>query len=89
LRCLLFLAKYAVECGKNNLNTIQKQISQKAKAKEDFTDLKQQKELAEKELPKLQKAVEQLEEELETNLNKIGNIVHDTVPISQDEVSVS
>ncbi|KAK4229869.1 serine--tRNA ligase, cytoplasmic [Podospora fimiseda] len=67
------------------INVVQKQIGPKKKAKEDVTDLLQQKADLEKQKKDLLASAAEKEVALKAKLKTIGNIVHDSVPISNNE----
>lgn len=58
---------------------IQKEIGQKAKAKQPFDDLKQRRTEIEAEVKAAEPELERLERDLHSKLNRIGNIVHASV----------
>mmetsp|Transcript_29060 Transcript_29060/g.66840 ORF Transcript_29060/g.66840 Transcript_29060/m.66840 type:complete len:459 (+) Transcript_29060:143-1519(+) len=81
-------ANYAIEQKKKEKNAIQKEITDKKKAskgKDDCADLVKKKEAVEQEEPKLQEAADELKEKRDKKLGAIGNILHKSVPVSQDE----
>lgn len=67
------------------INAVQKQIGPKKKAKEDVTDLLQQKADLEKEKKELLAAAAEKEKLLRIKVKTIGNLVHDSVPVSKTE----
>lgn len=64
---------------------MQKEIGIRAKEKKDFADLKAKKEEMEAQIKALEVDVVRLEEEVQSKLNTIGNIVHDSVKVSNNE----
>jgi seryl-tRNA synthetase len=70
------------------INAVQKQIGPKKKAKEDVTDLLKQKADLEKEKKELLAAAAEKEKLLRIKVKTIGNLVHDSVPVSKTEVRV-
>jgi len=69
----------------SKINDTQKQIGAKKKAKEDATELLAQKASFEQEKKTLLDLASQKDIALKAKLNTIGNIVHDSVPISDNE----
>jgi seryl-tRNA synthetase len=67
------------------INVVQKQIGPKKKAKEDVTDLLKQKADLEKEKKELLAAAVEKEKLLRIKVKTIGNLVHDSVPVSKTE----
>ncbi|KAK3359266.1 hypothetical protein B0T25DRAFT_92085 [Lasiosphaeria hispida] len=67
------------------INEVQKQIGPKKKAKEDVTDLLKQKADIEKEKKDLLASAVEKEKLLKVKVKAIGNIVHESVPISNNE----
>lgn len=82
-------AQYAVTQIKTRINDVQKQIGIKKKAKEDADDLMKQKTGFEKEMKELVDSAAAKELALKKKIGTIGNIVHDSVPINNDEVLAS
>lgn len=68
------------------LSQLQKQISAKMKAKEDASALVAEREAALAQKAPLEKAEADAQVALDLALFKIGNIVHESVPVSNDEV---
>ena len=71
---------------KTKINEIQKQIGVKRKAKENADDLMKQKVELEKEKKSLIESAAEKEVTLKKKIGTIGNIVHDSVPVNNDEV---
>ncbi|KAI8988456.1 seryl-tRNA synthetase [Mycotypha africana] len=67
------------------MNRLQKEIGQKYKAKEDPSDLVNQKNALQKEKEALIAQAKEKETSWKNKLNLIGNIVHSSVPTSMDE----
>lgn len=67
------------------INDVQKQIGPKKKAKEDVTDLLKQKADLEKEKKDLLASAAEKEKLLKAKVKTIGNIVHESVPVSDNE----
>lgn len=78
-------AQYEVTRIGTEINTVQKEIGLKKRAKEDATDLlKQKEELTQKK--KLQEEVAAAKnQELKVKARLVGNYVHESVPISDNE----
>ncbi|PBP20509.1 seryl-tRNA synthetase [Diplocarpon rosae] len=77
--------QYAATQINTKINETQKQIGVKRKAKEDATDLMAQKVDLEKEKKALTDSATEKELVLKKKIGTIGNIVHDSVPISDNE----
>lgn len=67
------------------INEVQKQIAPKKKAKEDVGDLLKQKADLEKEKKDLLDSAAEKEKLLKVKVKTIGNLVHDSVPVSNNE----
>ena len=79
-------ANYAVDRTGTEINTVQKQIATKKKAKQDAEDLLLRKsQLQEEKQTKEEGAASKLDALLR-KVRLVGNYVHDTVPVSTDEV---
>jgi seryl-tRNA synthetase len=79
-------AQYSATQINTKINDVQKQIGVKRKAKENADELMQQKADLEKEKKGLIEAAAEKEIVLKKKLGTIGNIVHDSVPVNNDEV---
>jgi len=77
--------KHSWETKKAEVGKVQKEIAQHAKEKKPFDDLKEKKNVLEKEVAELQPQMAKLEAQLNEKLNHIGNIVHASVPVSSNE----
>ncbi|KAI9757869.1 MAG: Cytosolic seryl-tRNA synthetase [Chaenotheca gracillima] len=77
--------KYAASQIGTKINATQKEIGMKKKAKEDASELMQKKVELEKEKKSMEDSADTKEAALLKVLGTIGNIVDDTVPISNDE----
>ncbi|KAJ2494209.1 Cytosolic seryl-tRNA synthetase, partial [Coemansia sp. RSA 2052] len=78
-------ARFELDEVNRGINAVQKEIGQKMKAKEDATEiLAQKKDLESKKKDLIEKEQEK-DKVLRANVNKIGNIVHDSVPVSTTE----
>lgn len=80
------VAQYSATQVKTRINEIQKQIGVKRKAKENADDLMKQKVELEKEHKSITESAAEKEVTLKKKIGTIGNIVHDSVPINNDEV---
>ncbi|KAK9380107.1 uncharacterized protein V2V93DRAFT_371664 [Kockiozyma suomiensis] len=67
-------------------NKIQKEIGLKFKAKEDASELVKQKDELIAKKAELAKKEQEADTQLRNKVNSVGNIVHESVPVSQDEV---
>ncbi|KAL2119151.1 hypothetical protein VTJ04DRAFT_6111 [Mycothermus thermophilus] len=76
---------YAATQINAKINEVQKQIGPKKKAKEDVTDLLKQKADLEKEKKDLLALAAEKEKLLKAKVKSIGNYVHDSVPVSDNE----
>ncbi|KAK4241238.1 hypothetical protein C8A03DRAFT_41301 [Achaetomium macrosporum] len=76
---------YAATQINARINEVQKQIGPKKKAKEDVTDLLKQKADLEKEKKDLLASAAEKEKLLKAKVRLIGNIVHESVPVSDNE----
>jgi seryl-tRNA synthetase len=70
----------------SKINEVQKQIGAKKKAKENADELLQQKIQLEKEKKAMAESALEKEALLKSKLKTVGNIVHDSVPVSDNEV---
>ena len=80
------VAQYSATQIKTKINEIQKQIGVKRKARENADDLMKQKVELEKEHKSITESAAEKEVTLKKKIGTIGNIVHDSVPINNDEV---
>ncbi|OIW29871.1 seryl-tRNA synthetase-like protein [Coniochaeta ligniaria NRRL 30616] len=76
---------YASTQLNSKINEVQKQIAPKKKAKEDVTDLLKQKADLMEERKGIEKSAAEKEAALKAKIKTIGNIVHDSVPVSDNE----
>jgi seryl-tRNA synthetase len=76
---------YASFQMKTKINEVQKQIGAKKKAKENADELLQQKIELEKEYKTLVESATEKDRLLQTKVKSIGNYVHDSVPVSDNE----
>lgn len=82
-----FAAKYSATQIKTRINGVQKQIGAKRKAKENADAEMTEKTDLEKELKAANDSADEKEVTLRKKIGTIGNIVHDSVPINNDEVN--
>ncbi|TGZ77827.1 serine-tRNA ligase [Ascodesmis nigricans] len=78
-------ARYQVDRKGTEINSTQKEIGAKKKAKEDASELLKKKIALEGEKKELEKAAVEKETAMYKKLGTIGNIVHDSVPVSNNE----
>eukprot|EP00891_Asterochloris_glomerata_P009648 jgi/Astpho2/9648/e_gw1.00146.54.1_t len=76
-----------METLKMNRNALNKQIGDKRKKKEDATELQQQSSALKADTDKAEAAAKAAEKERDALLVTIGNLVHDSVPVSDDEAN--
>jgi seryl-tRNA synthetase len=80
--------KFELDEKRKEVNKVQAQVTERKKASkgtDECTDLLKQKEILEGEAAEIGKQVDELLEQRDKKLGSIGNIVHDSVPVSQDE----
>lgn len=80
------IAQYSATQINTKINEIQKQIGAKKKAKENADELMQQKVELEKEKKAFIESAAEKDVALKKKIGTIGNIVHDSVPVNNDEV---
>eukprot|EP00448_Togula_jolla_P026139 CAMPEP_0170650968 /NCGR_PEP_ID=MMETSP0224-20130122/46094_1 /TAXON_ID=285029 /ORGANISM="Togula jolla, Strain CCCM 725" /LENGTH=461 /DNA_ID=CAMNT_0010982683 /DNA_START=116 /DNA_END=1501 /DNA_ORIENTATION=- len=81
-------AQFDTEQKRKEVNAVQKQVTDRKKAskgQDQCEDLVAQKKKLDDEVVKLEEASEVLKVKRDKKLGSIGNIVHDSVPVSQDE----
>lgn len=81
-------AKYNTDQKRKEVNAVQNTITERKKAskgQDACDDLVKQKAQLEAEAADLEKESDVLLEQRDAKIHKVGNIVHDSVPISQDE----
>ncbi|KAJ2384933.1 Cytosolic seryl-tRNA synthetase, partial [Coemansia sp. RSA 2611] len=78
-------ARFELDAVNRSINATQKEIGQKMKAKEDVAELLVQKKDLESKKKDLAEKEQEKDKALRTNVNKVGNIVHDSVPVSKTE----
>jgi len=71
------------------INEVQKAIGQKKKAKENADDLLAQKIELEKEKKTFIDAAAEKDTVLKAKIGTIGNLVHESVPVEQNEVRIT
>jgi seryl-tRNA synthetase len=79
-------AKFDLDNTNKDINATQKEIGKILKAKGDAKTLIEKKTELEKRKKDLQKEVDERRAALEKKVNSVGNLVHPSVPISNDEV---
>ncbi|KAL8739277.1 MAG: hypothetical protein Q9181_000007 [Wetmoreana brouardii] len=77
--------KYEAQQVGSKINTTQKDIGQKKKAKEDASELLKIKSGLEDEKKRIEECVVEKEAALQRKIKTIGNYVHDSVPVSNNE----
>lgn len=81
-------AKFNLDQKRKEVNAVQSTITERkklSKGSDACEDLVKQKSKLEAEAVDLEKEAQELLEKRESKIHKIGNIVHDSVPVSQDE----
>ena len=81
------IAQYEVDQTGTEINSLQKQIGQRKKAKEDAEDLLLQKNQLQTQKNSKEEIVALKRNFLQQKVRLVGNYVHDTVPISNDEAN--
>lgn len=79
--------RFDLDALNKSLNTLQKQIGQKFKAKEDAAELLADKDRLVDEKKALMENEQKADADLRSKVNRIGNIVHESVVDSQDEAN--
>jgi len=77
--------KYEGTQLRNEVNVLQNEIKQKRIAKEKTDDLEKKKSEIEKKIVGIDEEVKAMEEEMRKKMNIIGNVVHASVPVSDNE----
>ena len=77
--------KYAATQIGSQMNAVQKDIGKKKKAKEDASELMQKRADLEKEKAALEESAAEKESLLQKRLRTVGNYVHDSVQVSDNE----
>lgn len=77
--------RFDLDVLNKDLNSLQKQIGQKFKTKEDASELLAEKEKIVSEKKILNESEQKADADLRYKVNQIGNIVHESVVVSQDE----
>lgn len=77
--------KFDLDAKNKDLNKVQKAIGLKFKAKEDPAELLKEKDQIVAEKTELAKQEESIDKQLRSKVNQVGNIVHKSVVISNDE----
>ena len=81
-------ANYGVTQIGSKINDTQKEIGKKKKAKEDAEDLLKQKETLQKEKATQETLAAEKLQALHLKAKTVGNYVHESVPVSNDEVNL-
>lgn len=68
-----------------SLNALSKEIGAKKKAKEDATELMATVAKTKEELKAKEEQLKALEKQVQARMRMVGNIVHESVPVSKDE----
>ncbi|KAJ2498482.1 Cytosolic seryl-tRNA synthetase [Coemansia sp. RSA 1972] len=77
--------RYSLDQLNREINKIQKEIGMKAKAKEDASELKAQKKVLDDKKKQLGEDEKEAEAAMLAKVGTVGNIVHDSVPVSATE----
>eukprot|EP00775_Hariotina_reticulata_P000330 gene330-551_t len=78
-------ARFEMENAKREFNALVKQIGDLRKAKQDATELQEQSKQLKESIKQLEEKEKQIIEARTAAIVPIGNIVHDSVPISDNE----
>ncbi|XP_049849840.1 uncharacterized protein LOC126320405 [Schistocerca gregaria] len=78
-------SRYECDQAKKNFSNLNKQIAEKKKKKEDASMLLNQTESLKQEVVLKEEAEKECRKKLDEMLDKIGNIVHESVPFSNNE----
>lgn len=76
---------HEISVKRREKNDVSKEVGKKAKAKEDTTELIEKAKKIEEEIKELENTTKNLKEQIDKLLIQIGNIVHESVPVSDDE----
>lgn len=79
------LAEFEVNQINKSLNALAKEIGAKKKAKEDATELMATVAKTKEELKAKEEQLKALEKQVQARMRMVGNIVHESVPVSKDE----
>ena len=82
------LAQFAVDQKNKDINLNQKEIGLRRKNKENADELMEKKAQFEKEKKDLEQVAADKEAELKRKVINIGNLVHDSVPVDNNEVGI-
>ena len=82
----MHLAKFAEDQKGKEINTTQKEIGLRRKNKENADELLATKTQLEKEKKEMEVVTAAKDALLRSKINSIGNLVHDSVPVSDNEV---
>lgn len=81
------IAKFNLDQKRKEFGKLNKEIAQKKKAKENADDLIAKSKEIDAEVQKLKEKESELKKMLDDKISQIGNIVHESVVVSKDEVS--
>ena len=81
-----YIAQFAVDQKNKDINLNQKDIGLRRKNKENADGLMEKKVQFEKEKKELEQIASDKETELKRKVTNIGNLVHESVPVSNNEV---
>lgn len=82
-------AQYSATQMNTKINEVQKQIATKKKAKENADDLLKEKIELEKQKKALIESAAEKDALLKVKVKSVGNLVHDSVPVSNNEVHLT
>eukprot|EP01089_Gocevia_fonbrunei_P004984 TRINITY_DN150_c0_g1_i2.p1 TRINITY_DN150_c0_g1~~TRINITY_DN150_c0_g1_i2.p1 ORF type:complete len:473 (-),score=143.94 TRINITY_DN150_c0_g1_i2:57-1475(-) len=77
--------QFNVDKKKGELRAVSKQVGEKKKARQECQDLVDASKALKEEIEKLEREIENTRTEIDRKLSTIGNIVHESVPVSNDE----
>jgi seryl-tRNA synthetase len=78
--------RFEVDSLNKEVNAIQKEIGMRMKNKESADELIAKKNQVSEQRDQVKKLADEKEQERDRQLGLIGNLVHDSVPVSKDEV---
>jgi len=79
-------AKYELDQKRKTFGTLNKTIAQKKKAGENADGLIEESKALDAEVKKLQERENELKTKLDDKISNIGNLVHESVVVSNDEI---
>ena len=86
-KLIVTIAQYEVDRTGTEINSLQKKITQRKKAKEDAEDLLLQKNQLQTQKVTKEEIVVSKRDILQKKVRLVGNYVHDSVPVSNDEAN--